>query len=111
MKKIVKNIIEKMVMIPLPIFLVVVAVLNYELGSLMAEINGTYSKVSEISKNEFFTELISTIALWTVLCIFNAIITKISNMKMLNKNYMKWIEKLTYSKVSSITSGRYRRYF
>ncbi len=104
MKKIIKNIIEKMVVIPLPIFLVVVAILNYELGSLMAEINGTYSQVAEISKDEFFTKLISTIALWTVLCIFNAIITKISNMKMLNRNYMKWIEKLTYSKVSSITS-------
>ena len=57
MKKIIKNIVEKMVVITLPIFLVVVAILNYELGSLMAEINGTYSQVSEISKNEFFTEL------------------------------------------------------
>nr|DAY75432.1 MAG TPA: ABC-type bacteriocin/lantibiotic exporter [Caudoviricetes sp.] len=104
MKKIIRNVVEKMVVIPLPIFLVVVAILNYELGSLMAEINGTYSQASEIPKNEFFTKLISTIALYTVLCIFNAIITKISNMKMLNKNYMKWIEKLTYSKVSSITS-------
>lgn len=104
MKKIIKNMVEKMVVIPIPVFLIVIAILNYELGSLMNSINETYSQVSDFTKNEFFLRLIKTIVLWAILNVFNVLFSKVNNLKMINKNYMKWVEKLTYSKISSITS-------
>lgn len=104
MKKTFRKILERLVVIPLPIFLIVVALLNYKLGSLMSTINETYSRVSEMEKTEFFSSLFQSISLWIVIGIINNLVAKISNIKMLNKNYMKWIKKLTYSKVSSITS-------
>lgn len=104
MKKTFRKILERLVVIPLPIFLIVVALLNYKLGSLMSTINETYSRVSEMEKTEFFSSLFHSISLWIVIGIINNLVAKISNIKMLNRNYMKWIKKLTYSKVSSITS-------
>lgn len=104
MKKTFRKILERLVVIPLPIFLIVVALLNYKLGSLMSTINETYSRVSEMEKTEFFSSLFQSISLWIVIGAINNLIAKISNLKMLNKNFMKWIKKLTYSKVSSITS-------
>lgn len=104
MKKTFRKILERLVVIPLPIFLIVVALLNYKLGSLMSTINETYSRVSEMEKTEFFSSLFQSISLWIVIGIINNLVAKISNIKMLNRNYMKWIKKLTYSKVSSITS-------
>ena len=104
MKKTFRKILERLVVIPLPIFLIVVALLNYKLGSLMSTINETYSRVSEMEKTEFFSSLFQSISLWIVIGTINNLVAKISNIKMLNRNYMKWIKKLTYSKVSSITS-------
>ena len=103
-KKITNKITEVLLVIPIPVYLVIVAVLNYVMGSLMAGINKMYSTVTaETEKTEFFTALISTITIWLLVMVFNTLITKISNMKLLNRNYMKWISKLTFSKVSSIT--------
>lgn len=102
-KKITNKITEVLLMIPIPVYLVIVAILNYIMGSLMADINKMYSAVTETQKTEFFTRVISTIVFWIIVMIFDTIIVKISNMRMLNKNYMKWISKLTFSKVSSIT--------
>lgn len=104
MKKTFRKILKRLVVIPLPIFLIVVALLNYKLGSLMSTINETYSRVSEMEKTEFFSSLFQSISLWIVIGAINNLVAKISNIKMLNRNYMKWIKKLTYSKVSSITS-------
>lgn len=104
MKKTFRKILERLVVIPLPVFLIVVALLNYKLGSLMSTINETYSRVSEMEKTEFFSSLFQSISLWIVIGAINNLVAKISNIKMLNRNYMKWIKKLTYSKVSSITS-------
>lgn len=102
-KKITNKITEVLLMIPIPVYLVIVAILNYVMGSLMADINKMYSTVTETQKTEFFVRIISTIILWIIIMIFDTAIVKISNMRMLNRNYMKWISKLTFSKVSSIT--------
>lgn len=103
MKKIHKKIAEVLMMVPIPVYLIVVSVLNYIMGSLMADINKMYSTVNTTKKNTFFHKLILIIGVWIITMIFNTLITKISNMKMLNKNYMKWISRLTFSKISSIT--------
>lgn len=103
-KKLVEKITKVMLVIPIPVFLVIVAIMNYGMGSIMAKINKEYSSITiETSKEEFFVRVISLISVWCVIMIFNALITKVSNMKLLNKNYMAWITRLTYSKVSSIT--------
>lgn len=98
-----KKITEVLLVIPIPVYLIIVAVLNYIMGSLMADINRIYSAVTETQKSEFFTKLILTIGIWLIVMVINTLITKVNNMRMLNKNYMKWISKLTFSKVSSIT--------
>lgn len=102
-KKITDKITEVLLVIPIPVYLVVVAVLNYVMGSIMADINKMYSTVTETQKSEFFVKLISTIGIWLLIMVIDTLIGKISSMRLLNKNYMRWIEKLTYSKVSSIT--------
>ena len=102
-KKITNKITEVLLMIPIPVYLVIVAILNYVMGSLMAYINKMYATVTETQQTEFFVRIISTIILWIIIMIFDTAIVKISNMRMLNRNYMKWISKLTFSKVSSIT--------
>ena len=103
-KKLIEKITKVMLVIPIPVFLVIVAIMNYGMGSIMAKINKEYSSITiETSKEEFFVRVISLISVWCVIMIFNALITKVSNMKLLNKNYMAWITRLTYSKVSSIT--------
>lgn len=103
MKKIREKFAGGLMVIPIPVYLVVVSVLNYIMGSLMADINKMYSTVNTTEKGVFFHKLILTISMWIIVMIVNTLITKISNMKMLNKNYMKWISRLTYSKISSIT--------
>lgn len=52
-KKITNKITEVLLMIPIPVYLVIVAVLNYIMGSLMADINKMYSAVTETQKTEF----------------------------------------------------------
>lgn len=103
MKKIHRKFTEVLMVVPIPVYLIVLSVLNYIMGSLMADINKMYSTVNATEKNTFFRKLILTIGVWIIVMIFNTLITKISNMKMLNKNYMKWISRLTFSKISSIT--------
>lgn len=103
MKKIREKFAGVLMVIPIPVYLIVVSVLNYIMGSLMADINKMYSTVNTTEKSTFFHKLILTISMWVIVMIANTLITKISNMKMLNKNYMKWISCLTYSKISSIT--------
>lgn len=103
MKKIREKFAGVLMVIPIPVYLIVVSVLNYIMGSLMADINKMYSTVNTTEKSTFFHKLILTISMWVIVMIANTLITKISNMKMLNKNYMRWISRLTYSKVSSIT--------
>lgn len=103
MKKIREKFAGVLMVIPIPVYLIVVSVLNYIMGSLMADINKMYSTVNTTEKSTFFHKLILTISMWVIVMIANTLITKISNMKMLNKNYMKWISRLTYSKISSIT--------
>jgi ABC-type bacteriocin/lantibiotic exporter with double-glycine peptidase domain len=90
--------------VPMPIILIVIAILNYELGSKISEMNSVFSSINDITKEQFFNALLKADIIWGLLFIANNLITKVSNLKMLNKNYMKWIERLTYSKVSSITN-------
>lgn len=103
MKKIREKFAGGLMVIPIPVYLIVVSVLNYIMGSLMADINKMYSTVNTTEKGVFFHKLILAISMWVIIMIANTLITKISNMKMLNKNYMKWISRLTFSKISSIT--------
>lgn len=83
--------------------LIFVAILNYSLSSAITKVNKTYSDIQNLQKSEFFSTVIMYIVIWASLFIVNNLVVKINNMKMLNKNYMKWIEKLTFSRVSSIT--------
>ena len=101
--KIYRDLIQKTLVIPMPVLLILVAILNYSLGSAIAKVNKTYSDIQNLQKSEFFSTVIMYIAIWVFLFIMNNLVIKINNMRLLNKNYMKWIERLTFSRVSSIT--------
>ena len=108
MKKTLDKIYRKVVMsvwfIPIPVLLIIMALLNYWLGSTMSHINMLYSNIESLTKAEFIQSIIKLVGLWIIIKSANSIFSRLTNHRMLDRNYMKWIEKLTYSKVSSITS-------
>lgn len=90
---------------PTPVFIIAMAIANYWLGTIMSNINLLYSNVGDYKYREEFTKtLITLVLIWTLIRAMTAIINKITNIKIIDTNYMKWIRKLTYSKISSITS-------
>lgn len=89
---------------PVSLMLVITAILNYMLGQITTKVNTIYSRINELeSRNEFIKTIVVLILIHTLIQLFNGIIVKVSSHRLLNKSYLKWIEKLTYSKVSSIT--------
>lgn len=108
MKKKLNSIYRKVVMsswlFPIPVLAIVLGLLSYELGNAMAKINSLYSTVTDITKEEFIKSMTSLVLVWLIFRLGNSIFSKIVNHRILDVNYMKWIEKLTNSKVSSITT-------
>lgn len=104
MKKIKNKIMELIFIIPIPVLIIAVGILNYVVGSVMATVNREYANIGNRDMGEFYYTILRYIIAWTVLHITNAVTWKITNMRILNSNYLKWIKKLTYSKVSSITT-------
>lgn len=71
----------------------------------MSNINLLYSNVGDYKyRGEFVKTLITLVLIWVLIRAMAVIINKITNIKIIDTNYMKWIRKLTYSKISSITS-------
>lgn len=94
--------------VPLPIWMILATLLNYAMGTVMAKINDVYSNIINYDKNEFMKTILILVAIWTVTRVLNQVVGKVSKHTMLNRNYMKWITKLTRSKlatISSITTG------
>lgn len=108
MKKELDTIYRKVVMstwiIPIPVLAVVMGVLNYVLGERMTKINSLYASIEEITKTEFIHQMITLVGVWLIIRLANSVFSKIANHRIMDRNYMRWVEKLTYSKVSSITS-------
>ena len=89
---------------PIAVFLILSGVLNYIFGTLMAKINIVFSDITSLDKSEFLRKSITLIAIWVVIRMLNQLIGKVNKHKMLDSNYMKWITRLTNSKLSSISS-------
>lgn len=90
---------------PTPVFIIAMAIANYWLGTIMSNINLLYSNVGDYKyRGEFVKTLITLVLIWMLIRAMAVIINKITNIKIIDTNYMKWIRKLTYSKISSITS-------
>jgi len=89
---------------PIVVFLILSGVLNYIFGTLMAKINIVFADITSLEKTEFLHRSITLIGLWVIIRVLNQLIGKINKHKMLDANYMKWITKLTRSKLSSISS-------
>lgn len=91
--------------IPTPVFIIAMAIANYWLGTVMSNINLLYSNVGDYKyREEFAKTLITLVLIWTLIRAMTSVINKITNIKIIDTNYMKWIRKLTYSKISSITN-------
>lgn len=90
--------------VPVAVFLILSTVLNYLLGQNIAKTNELYSNIGSYDKLEFFKALIQLVIIWLVVRTFNQVIGKIEKHWLLDANYMKWIKKLTNSKLSSIST-------
>lgn len=103
MKKTIRKIVEGTRNVPSIVFLVLAGILNYAMGQTMLSINTLYSEVTEYGKTEFILSLIKSVGIWFILRLFNGTVGKIEKNKMLDENYLKWITRLTKSKLSSIS--------
>jgi ABC-type bacteriocin/lantibiotic exporter with double-glycine peptidase domain len=103
MKKTIRKIVEGTRNVPSIVFLILAGILNYAMGQAMLNINTLYSEVTEYEKVEFILNLVQFVAIWFILRLFNGTIGKIEKNKMLDENYLKWITRLTKSKLSSIS--------
>lgn len=90
--------------VPVAVFIILSAIFNYLLGNNIAKTNELYSNIGSYGRLEFFKALIQLVIIWLVVRTFNQVIGKIEKHWLLDANYMKWIKKLTYSKLSSIST-------
>ena len=90
--------------IPVAVFVILSTIFNYLLGQNIARTNELYSNISSYNKMEFFNALIQLILMWVILRAFNQVVGKINKHWLLDYNYLKWITKLTNSKLSSIST-------
>ena len=103
MKKTIHKIIEGTRNVPSIVFLILAGILNYAMGQAMLNINTLYSEVTEYERVEFTISLVQFVVIWFILRLFNGTVGKIEKNKMLDENYLKWITRLTKSKLSSIS--------
>jgi ABC-type bacteriocin/lantibiotic exporter with double-glycine peptidase domain len=102
------EVVEKMIgacrKVPVAVFIILSTIFNYMLGDNIARTNELYSNIGSYGKLEFFKALIQLVVIWLVVRTFNQVVGKIEKHWLLDSNYMKWIKKLTYSKLSSIST-------
>lgn len=90
--------------IPIAIFVILATICNYLFGQYNAKINELYSNITEYNdRNEFISILLKLIGGWLIIKLLTQLIGKIYKHRILNRNYMKWITRLTNSKLSSIS--------
>lgn len=99
-----ETVITKCRNVPIAVFLILSTITNYLMGQNIAKVNELYSDITKYEKMEFVYTLLKLIALWMIIRIINQTIGKVTKHWLLNHNYMKWITKLTNSKLSSISS-------
>lgn len=80
--------------IPIPVMLIITALLNYWLGTVMTDINSMYSNITNMERDTFIIGVIKLIIIWLGIKLVNSIITRVSNHRILDTSFMKWIEKL-----------------
>ena len=91
--------------VPIAVFIILSTVCNYVFGQTNAKINELYSNITYYKdRDEFIIILLKLIAWWLIIQLLTQLIGKIYKHRILNINYMKWITKLTNSKLSSISS-------
>lgn len=90
--------------VPVAVFIILSTVFNYLLGDNIAKTNELYSNIGSYDRLEFFKALIQLVIIWLVVRTCNQTIGKIEKHWLLDANYMKWIKRLTYSKLSSIST-------
>ena len=87
MKKKLNKIYRKVVMsvwiIPIPVLLIIMTLLNYWLGSTMSQINMLYSSIESLTKTEFIQNIIKLVGLWIIIKSANSIFSRLTNHRML----------------------------
>lgn len=105
MKKKIRSIVAASRNIPTAVLLTITVILNYLMGKTISDMNSLYSSITNYSnRNEFIAILVKLIVSWVVIRLVNSIFGKIQKNKLLDESYLKWIVKLTRSKLSSITN-------
>lgn len=100
-----ESLLAKSRLIPIPVWIIFSTICNYCFGLSMARINELFSNISDYTNRIVFTTtLVKMILMWVCIRLLNQCIGKIEKHCMLNRNYMKWITRLTTSKLSSIST-------
>lgn len=99
-----KEFIRSLRKVPTAVLLILSGIVNYVFGTLMAKINLIFADITTLDKATFLKQSGILIGLWACVKLLNQLVGKVSKHKMLDASYMKWIEKLTRSKLSSISS-------
>ncbi len=90
---------------PIPVFLIVSTLLNYLLGDNQHRFTNLFSKVANCEKRtDFVIAFFNLVIAWFFIRVTNEIVGKVEKHAMLDSNYMKWIERLTRAKLSSIST-------
>lgn len=106
MKESYKKAINNFRRFPVGIFLILSGVLNYMLGEKISEYNEILADISSYeNKDQFMKDVCYILIVLLIVRVFNQIVGKINKHTLNDKNYMRWIKKLSHSSLASISNA------
>lgn len=92
--------------IPTGVYLLLSGILNYVLGEKISKYNEVLANVTDYSvRGTFVKDLTMTLVIILIVRIFNQAVGKVNKHTLNDRNYMRWIRKLSNSKLSSISNA------
>ena len=106
MKEFYDNSVNKLRKVPAAVLLILSGVFNYILGQKISKYNEILSSLSEYkTRTDFINDVFYILIVLLVVRIFNQAVGKVNKHSLNDRNYMKWIKKLSHSKLASISNA------
>ena len=98
--------VNKLRKVPTAVLLVLSGVFNYLLGQKVSEYNEILANLSEYTtRQSFIKDVLYILVVLLIVRVFNQTVGKVNKHSLNDKNYMKWIKKLSHSKLASISNA------
>ena len=92
--------------VPTGVYLLLSGVLNYLLGEKISKYNEVLANVTDYSiRGTFVKDLTMTLVIILIVRVFNQSVGKVNKHTLNDRNYMRWIKKLSNAKLSSISNA------